>query len=320
MTIALLLVGGLVLLVVGGETLVRGAVGLARRMGVSPLVIGLTIVGFGTSAPELVTVVQAAMVDAAGVAVGNVVGSNIANMLLIMGFGALLVPIACDPAAIRRDGSMVAVVTVLCVGIVLMGSVGRSEGVGLIALLLAYTLFAYFSEKKQAGREGARITAEADSVAQAPDGLLKTLAILVFGIVATVIGAGFLVDGAVTLARVAGVSEAIIGLTIVAVGTSLPELVVALAGALRGGADVAFGNILGSSIFNVLGILGVAALVSPFTIPEQIGGIDIWIMLGVTVVFLVFAATGRRISRSEGGLLLAGYAIYLGLQGYLALG
>ena len=307
------LVGGLALLLAGGEALVRGSVGVATRLGVSPLVIGLTLVGFGTSMPELVASLEAALIGAPGIAVGNIVGSNIANILLILGVAAVICPVATSPGAFARDGSVLVGVSLLLVGVVLAGALGRLAGLAFIGLLLAYTGLAYRAERG-GGPSARRHTAEAAEVAPAGMGLLPGSLITLAGIAGVVWGASLLVGAAIDIARAAGLSEAVIGLTLVAVGTSLPELVTSVMAALRRHGDVAFGNVVGSNIFNILGIGGVTAAVSPIAVPAQIADFDIWAMLGAAVLLAVFAVTGWQVSRREGAVLLALYAGYLAVQ------
>ena len=301
---------GLVLLVVGGEALVRGAVALASRLGVSPLLIGLTVVGFGTSTPELVTSLQAAFAGSPGIAVGNVVGSNIANILLILGVGALLMPLAVARGAFLRDGTVLVASTLAALAIVLTGTLSRPAGLVLLLGLVGYLVWAYRSE-----RLAAPGSAKGDGVVETPatpeTPLPLALLYAVGGIAVTVVGARLLVGGATDLAARFGVSEAVIGLTIVAVGTSLPELVTAVVASVRRQPDVAFGNVVGSNIYNVLGILGVTALVKPVPVPDQIGGFDVWVMVAATVALLAVAITGWRIVRGEGLALLAAYGVYV---------
>lgn len=312
---ALFILGGLVLLFGGGEALVRSAVSIARRLGVSPLVIGLTLVGFGTSAPELTTSLQAALGGAPGIAVGNVVGSNIANLLLILGLAALVAPIAVDRRALKRDGSML-VATTLGVGALLVFDLTtRPLGLAMVACLIAYVVFVYLAERRAMADASALLHAqEAAAVAAAGWGL--SLALALGGLVGVVGGASLLVEGAVALATRAGVSETLIGLTLVAVGTSLPELATSAIAARRGQGDVALGNLVGSNIFNLLGILGVTAAVTPLAVPPEIAALDAWVMGAVTALALLLAVTGRRVTRGEGTLLLA---LYLGYVAYLAL-
>jgi cation:H+ antiporter len=317
---------GLVLLLGGGEALVKGSVAVASRLGVSPLLIGLTLVGFGTSTPELVASLQAVLVGAPGIAVGNVVGSNIANILLILGVAAVILPVATTKEAFRRDGTVLIGVSLLMVAVVLTGSIGRWTGAGFLALLAAYTVWTYLTERRAPDASAALHAAEAEAVA--PRGLSLPLALLLAlgGIAAVLLGASLLVHAAIDIARAAGLSEAVIGLTLVAVGTSLPELATSAMAALRRQSDVAFGNIVGSNIFNVLGIAGTTAVVTPIAVPAEIVRLDIWVMLATALLLVVFAVTGWRVSRREGAVFLAAYAAYLavqlapGLRGWLGVG
>jgi cation:H+ antiporter len=307
----LMLLAGLVLLVAGGELLVRGAVAVARAIGVSPLMIGLTLVGFGTSTPELVTSVQAALVGSPGVAIGNVVGSNICNILLILGVAALVRPISASPKAFRRDGPVLVGVTLLCVGVLLWGEVGRLFGVVFIAGLIAYILATYLLEREGADPAAAMHAVGAEVVPARAGSLVRAVPMAVAGLVLVVVGAGWLVDAAITLAAALGVSDTLIGLTVVAVGTSLPELTASLIAARRGQSDLAFGNVVGSNIYNILGILGVTALVKPIAVPPEIVAFDVWAMLAATLLLVVVTVTGWRINRFEGGALVACYVGYL---------
>lgn len=317
---------GLALLVAGGEALVRGAVALASRLGVSPLLIGLTVVGFGTSTPELVTSLQAAFSGSPGIAVGNVVGSNIANILLILGIGALLMPLAVGRGAFRRDGTVLVLSTLAAAAIVLTGALGRPAGLVLVAGLAGYLMWAYLAERQPgpvavSSTGGATIGVEPIDSAGVPEvpamPLARALIYALGGIAVTVLGARLLVGGASELAGSLGVSDAVIGLTVVAVGTSLPELVTAIVASIRRQPDVAFGNVVGSNIYNVLGILGITALVHPIPVPDRIADLDVWVMLGATGALLAVAISGWRITRVEGGALLAAYVAY---TGWLALG
>ncbi|TYB83054.1 calcium/sodium antiporter [Maritimibacter fusiformis] len=299
-----LLVLGLILLVIGGDMLVRGAVGLAGRLGVSPLLIGLTVVGFGTSTPELVTSLQAAFAGAPGLALGNVVGSNIANILLILAVAALIRPFAVGRAALGRDGLAMVLATLGATALIATDGLGRAAGFGLVAGLGLYLLVAYRIDRN--GND----SSEADPAVT--DALGVSLALALGGILLTILGARLLVDSATEIAGALGVSDAVIGLTLVAVGTSLPELVTSVMAALRGRGDIALGNVLGSNIYNLLGVLGVTALVHPIPVAAQIARVDTWVMLAVTLLLVVLMRTGWRVSRREGGVLLIGYAGYLG--------
>ena len=305
---ALLVIGGLLLLVGGGELLVRGAVGLAAGLGVPPLVIGLTVVAFGTSAPELVVSLQAALGGHPDIVLGNVVGSNIANILLIVGAASLFKPITVSAGLVRRDGSLLMLATLGFIGLCLIGSIGRVSGMIMIAALIAYTVWSFWAARRRSPRGSGEGAGELD---MAPSGLLIALAVTICGVAGVILGARLLIDGAVEVARLAGLSEAVIGLTLIAFGTSLPELATAGMAAYRGHSDLALGNALGSNLFNMLAIAGVTATVIPVPVPQEILNFDLWVMLGVTAALLVMMATDRRVSRLEGGVLLAGYVTYI---------
>ncbi|MDH3474331.1 MAG: calcium/sodium antiporter [Rhodospirillales bacterium] len=305
------LIAGLVLLAVGGEYLVRGAVTVARRLGVSPLVIGLTLVGFGTSMPELVASLKAALAGSPGIAIGNVVGSNIANILLILGVAAIITPIATTAKAFRRDGMTLIAATLVLLAACLAGTLNRLTGVLFVGLLLAYTIYSYRTERSKPLETGELHIKEAQSVAPLSSSLGRALGVTAFGLAGVIFGSMLLVDAAIELARRLAVSETLIGLTIVAVGTSLPELAASTVAAFRNQADVALGNVVGSNIFNALGITGVTAWVRPLTVPEEIMRQDAWVMLAAAVLLIAFAVSRWRIERWEGSVLLAGYGLYL---------
>ncbi|MTH96569.1 calcium/sodium antiporter [Roseibium sp. RKSG952] len=314
------IVAGLVLLVAGGDLFIRGAVGVARHFGLSALLIGLVLVGFGTSTPELVTSLIAAMNGAPAIAIGNIAGSNIANILLILGLAAVIAPLATDPAAMRRDGVVVMASTLAFVVLAVIGEAGRIAGALLLLGLAAYILTTYRTEANKDTPSAEFHRAEADAATAQPftSRLPFLILLLVAGLAMTIGGAHYLVNGAVGIARTMGISESVIGVTIVAVGTSLPELVTSVVAALKRQSDIALGNVIGSHIYNILGILGVTALVHPVAIPEDIAQRDVWVMLVATVVLLVFAVSGWRITRREGAIMLSGYAaftLYLVLGG-----
>ncbi len=310
MTLLMLLLG-FAGLVAGGELLVRSAVAIARRFGVSPLMIGLTLVGFGTSVPELVTSLQAVFSGAPGISVGNVVGSNICNILLVLGAAALLRPVAASAAAFGRDGSMLVVATLVCLWVILQGEIGRAIGAVFVLSLAGYIVLTWLDEREGGADPDDPYAAEAEDVAPVHGGMPVATALFAAGVVLTVLGARFLVDAAIELSRDLGVSEAVIGLTVVAIGTSLPELVTSIVAAVRRHDDVAFGNILGSNLFNIFGILGVTALAKPIPVPPEIARLDIWVMVAATVLLLVVTITGWRITRLEGALMLGSYGAYL---------
>ncbi|TNE29655.1 MAG: calcium/sodium antiporter [Alphaproteobacteria bacterium] len=312
----LLLISGFILLLVGGEVLVKGSVALARRLKMPPLIIGIVLVGFGTSMPELVTCVAAALEGSPDLAVGNVVGSNIANILLVAGIGAILIPIVTPISEFKRDGTVVAASTLMfALAALLIGDIGRIIGAVFVLSLLGYVAFIYFSEKAKLRRvEKQHLVEELKEIETfmgRPMTMPLSSILAIGGITLTILGAKLLVTGAIDLAQKAGVSETVIGLTIVAIGTSLPELVTAVVAGLRNHGDVSLGNILGSNIYNILGILGITALVDPLTIPPEILRFDLWVMILATVMLAVFALRKRNITRIEGGFLLATYVVYL---------
>lgn len=306
----LALVGGLALLVGAAHFLVRGAASLALRLGLSPLVVGLTVVAFGTSAPELVVSVRAALDGAGGIAVGNVVGSNIANIGLILGAAALVRPFLTDASVLRRDLPVLLGATGLGVGILLDRVVGRGEGALLLVALAAYLAWS-LHEARRASRDRLRVPA-AGELPDAPAGpVWHDVAAVGLGLVGLVVGADWFLSGAVGLAEAAGVPNAVIGLTVVALGTSLPELATSVVAAVRGESEIAVGNVVGSNLFNVLGILGVAALVRPIVAPG-LQTVDLVVMAAFALVLLPMMWSGRRLVRVEAALLAAGYVGYVG--------
>jgi cation:H+ antiporter len=297
---------GLAGLFFGGEALVRGAVAIAERLGISKLVIGLTIVGFGTSMPELLVSMNAALGGSPDIALGNVVGSNIANILLILGVSALVYPIKNWDANVRRDALVALAVAVLTLILVQFAVIGRLAGL-LMAAALGLYLWSIFAKEKLAPSQ---ITDESDPH-RAPDmNEVKAAAAVVLGLLMLVFGADFLVEGATNIARSIGISEAVIGLTIVAVGTSLPELATSVAAALRKHSDVALGNVVGSNIFNILGILGLTALVQPVGVGPNFGSFDAPVMLAVTLLLAGLLFFVKVIDRRIGAAMVAAYAAY----------
>lgn len=311
----LMLAAGLVLLIFGGEVLVRGAVGVARKIGVSDLFIGAVLVGFGTSAPELVASLKAVGSDSPGIAIGNVLGSNIANLLLVLGAAALIYPITTHPKALMRDGLFMLLATVAFSFLLYYnGFSSRLTGILLFGALVLVIIISFFSDRASSGEE---TSAEMHrDEAELMDGhlpLFVAIPMALGGLFGIIFGADLLISGAIKLASNFGVSEAVIGATIVAVGTSLPELATCTIAALKKKPDVALGNVIGSNTFNVLGILGVTSTIMPFNIPmDQLNMTrDIGALL-LSVFFLgLFAFTGRRIARWEAALLLLGYVAYM---------
>jgi cation:H+ antiporter len=298
----LYLLGGIVGLFLGGEALVRGSVDIARRLAIPPLLIGLTVVGFGTSTPELLVSVDAALRGVPDIALGNVVGSNIANILLIVGLSAMVWPIRVLGDTLRRDTAVMMAAAVALVPIFAMGVMGRPAGALLVAGLAAYLVWAY----RQSGS-----APEEEDGAKPPATMLISLLWVAGGLAALMVGARFLVDGAVSIARDFGVSEAFIGLTIVAVGTSLPELATSLIAAFRRQSEIAIGNIVGSNIFNILGILGVTALIAPIPVSTRFLTFDVPIMIAVSAVLTFLLVTRPSIGRGIGLMMLVAYVAYV---------
>ncbi|MCB9551398.1 MAG: calcium/sodium antiporter [Myxococcales bacterium] len=300
------IIGGLVLLVVGGEALVRGAAGLARRARVTPTVIGLTIVAAGTSMPELVVSVLAALEGAPDLSVGNVVGSNIFNIAAILGIAAALAPLTVERSTLRREYPVMLIAAIGLHLLALDGDIGRLEGAALLTGMIVFIALTVRAGR----RDHASITSE-DDVPTGTGSLGGDLAATLLGAAVLAGGSKLLVDGAVDVATTWGVSKAVIGLTIVAAGTSLPELAASVIAARKGHADMAIANVVGSNIFNVLGILGTTALIHPLAVPEEIIARDDWWMIGLSALLLPLMATGLRINRGEGALLLVAFGGYL---------
>ena len=307
-----LLAAALLLLTLGAELLVRGSIDLARRWGLSSFVIGLTIVGFGTSMPELVTSVAAATADRGDIAVGNVIGSNIFNLAVILGLAALICPIPIRLAAVRREvWFVIAAAAVPWIAILAGGSIGRFVGVALL-LLLALQITLSIAQGRREGRELlVDLGSVGAPVATRGHGIWLPTLLIGAGLGLLVAGAGLLVDTATSIARDLGVSELAIGLTIVAAGTSTPELVTSVVAALRKQPEIAVGNVLGSNIFNMFGILGVTATIRPQTVPEQVLLLDTPLMLALSIALLPIVGSHARISRAEGAILFIAYLAYL---------
>lgn len=308
------LIAGLVLLVGGAEVLVRGAAKLAAQFGIPPLIIGLTVVAFGTSAPETAVSVQSAMNGSGDLAIGNVVGSNIANVLLVLGATALIAPLIVSRQLIRMDVPLMIGASLLTYGLAYDGNLGKVDGAILFTGIVAYTFFLVRSSRKQGAAEADdEFAAEfgLDEPAK-PNAWLINTVLIVIGLVLLVSGSHFLVEGAVTLARALGLSELVIGLTVIAVGTSLPELATSILAAFKGERDIAVGNIVGSNLFNLLSVLGLAALVAPnpISVSPNALAFDFPVMIAVAVACLPIFFTGYRISRWEGLLFIAYYAAY----------
>lgn len=308
MSSALLIAAGLAGLLGGAELLVRGGTGLALRLGLAPIVVGVTVVSLGTSLPELAIGIDAARQGSAGLAVGNIVGANLINLLLVLGLSAAISPIALDTRIVRFDLPMIAAAAVLLLVLALDGSLTTFDGVLLVLFAAGYTL----AILRVSRREGGAVRAEYEAE-YAPDGPWRAVLSLVAGIAIVLVGATLLVDGAVDAARAFGVSDVVIGLTIIAIGTTTPELVTTVLSTIRGDRDIALGNLLGSSVYNIAAILGITVLAAPgaVEVPGEILGGDLLLMVAAALACIPVFVSGRRISRVEGGLFVAAYAGYL---------
>lgn len=306
----LLVAGGLVLLFLGGEALVRGSVAIAERLGISKLVIGLVIVGFGTSTPELLVSVKAALNGAPEIALGNVVGSNIANVLLIVGVAAVIAPILDWPRTALREAVMATLAALAVVGLVQGQVLTRPQGIVMLVVLAGYLVATYWLEQRErTARQFEHQVEEFEDIPIVRPWLAPLLVVL--GVGALMLGADWLVKGAVSIARDLGVTDAVIGLSLVALGTSLPELATSIVAALRRHPDVVLGNVIGSNIFNILAILGVTVVIHPIEVDAQFRCVDAPVMLAASLLLLVLLCMTRRIGRRWGVLMLAGYVAYM---------
>jgi len=310
---------GLVSLIYGARYLINGASRLATAFGISPLVVGLTIVAFGTSAPELAAALQASFTGRPALALGNVVGSNIFNVLVVLGLAAVIAPIAVNSQVIRRDVPIMIGISLLMWVLALDHMFGRFDGILFVVLLFSYLIYVFrTTEEKEAllpegaeilsdssGRDGSRREKSARAI-------LKDSGWVIVGLVMLTIGSRWLVESSVEFARALGVSELIIGLTVIAISTSLPEIATSVLAGLHGKGDIAVGNVVGSNLFNMLSVVGVTAAISPhgIAVPDEALRFDLPIMVGVVVMTLPIFYTGLRISRPEGSLLLGYYVLY----------
>jgi len=299
--------GGFVILLISGDALVRGAVGLSLKLGIPALIVSLTIVAFGTSAPELLISIKAALDGSAGLALGNVVGSNIANVLLVLGLPALFFGISTEDESSRQNYVYMILASVVFVAMGLMGPFTVMNGL-LMLFMLGVILFQAY---KHAKVSRAALLAATDDLPQTGEMWWKIIIMLAIGVVGLPVGANFLVEGAVNIAQKAGIEEAIIGLTMVAIGTSLPELATTVMAAYRKEADVAIGNVIGSNIFNLLGVIGVTSLISTLPVPEEFLSFDFWIMLASSCVLFPFIWFKVNMGKICGALFLGVYVAYI---------
>lgn len=304
----LFVIAGLAILIAGAESLVRGSSALAFRMDISPVVIGLTVVAFGTSAPELVISVRSAMVGSGDIALGNVVGSNISNIGLILGVAALIYPLNANQKLVKTDGPLLIYMTLIFLFFVRDNRLDRWEGFILFLMLAAYLVFSFWKAQKN---EGPEVLDELEMAVKGPTkSIWLEILLTILGIAGLVIGGDWLVDGAVSIARSANISEAVIGLTMVAIGTSLPELATSAVAALRKETDIALGNVIGSNMFNLCGVMGTAASILPIQ-ANDISSIDLTVMLVYSVILLPIMYVFKKITRPVGLVFLLTYVAYI---------
>ena len=311
------IIAGMVVLFGSAEVFVRGAVSLARIFRIPPLVIGMTVIAIGTSAPELMVTLDAVLTGAPGLGLGNIIGSNIANVLLILGVCFLVSPITGSPHALKRDGVVLivgsAVFAILCA----QGGLGLGSGVVLFVLFIGFLVSSYRFEARDENAATEHIQ-EVEEIGRLPGPKWLIAPMVIGGLAGVIWGADLLVVAGVEIARDFNISEEVIGLTVIAFGTSLPELAVSVVAAYRGHADMAVGNIVGSNLFNILGIAGVAAMVAPLPVADKILNFDIWVMLGVTVLMLPILTGRWRLKRPGAALFLILYGAYIAANGYSA--
>lgn len=301
------LIAGLILLPLGAEMLVRGASSLALRMGITPLVVGLTIVAFATGTPELAVSIKGAVTGNSGIALGNVVGSNISNIALVLGVAALVRPMKVQARLVRREMPLMVGASVFLFLLLLDGALGRADGLVLLVTGVGYTVFAYRGAKAGAAPAVTEEFEEAILQSRLP---ARDAVLMAGGIVALVVGAESLVRGAVAVAGALGVDQAVIALTVIAIGTSLPELATSVVAARKEQADVAFGNVIGSNTLNILAVLGITALIHPFAV-VGIRPLDLGMLVGTAVLVLLLMARGWVLNRAEGFALMTLYVAYV---------
>ena len=305
--IVLYLVGGLVMLFIGAEGLIRGSSNLAIKIGITPLVVGLTVVAFGTSTPELVVSLKAALLGNSSISLGNVVGSNIANIALILGVAAIIKPLDVHANVIMREIPIMIVITVLFLFLLIDGELGFIDGLIFVIGLVIYLIVNVLLARKEKNPE---VDSEFKKGLKSKLGVPVSIVLMLAGLGLLILGANLFVQSAVAIAKMFNVSDAIIGLTIVAIGTSLPELITSIVASYKKEADIAIGNVVGSNIFNILGILGITALIIPIS-SVGLGYVDLGVMLFTAIILFPLSRTGFSISRFEGAILLVGYAGYI---------
>ncbi|MCF2949201.1 calcium/sodium antiporter [Paraglaciecola aquimarina] len=309
-----LILVGIILLTVGGEALIHGAMGSAKRLKISPVMSGIIIVGFGTSAPELAVSIDAALSGNSDLAIGNVVGSNIGNVLLILGLCAVIKPLTIQPKILHRDAMIAVLASIIASAALLFNILNITGGILLVGLLITYLVVVFNSEKDVSIPSAQLHISESKEITMFPSKDWLLIVSVLMGLMLLIGGSKVLLLGAVGLAKDFGVSEAAIGLTLVAVGTSLPELSISVIAVFRKHTDVAIGNVLGSNIFNILGILGASAMLQPLTPSSRMLSFDLWVMLAAIIALVFILKITKKLSRVTGGLLLICYSGYVYLS------
>jgi cation:H+ antiporter len=312
--IIIFIIGGILGLFIGAESLVRGSSSLALRLGISPLVVGLTVVAFATSSPELVVSIKAALENNPGIVVGNVVGSNICNIALILGIAAMISPMKVKSQVVKREIPIMIFVSLILLLILIDDSISRVEGIFLIVGIILYVVFSYKYSMKEKDKELDKEFRE--GVPKQTKSILLSVVLIIAGLGLLVGGAHIFVNGAVEVAYKLGVSHAVIGLSVVALGTSLPELITSIVASFRNENDIAIGNAVGSNVFNILSILGFSSVIRPIE-SSGVGIIDLGIMMLFTILILPLSRTGFRLRRREGALLFLGYLLYIAYLTFL---
>jgi len=307
----LMLIAGMTLLAYAGDALVHGAIEVAHRLHIPHIIIGLTVVAFGTSAPELIVSLQAALAGAPGLAIGNVVGSNVTNVLLVLGVPAIITPIILNDAGIRRSHAFMTATTLGLIWVIWDLQVTRLEGIALFTLLLAYLVYSAFAAKDERTKSlAAKATSDAPQTPDTTMSPLKTAGMVLFGMIGLGIGGKLTTEGALGIADMFGLANSTVGLTVVALGTSLPELAAGISAARRNQTGVIIGNVIGSNIFNVLGIIGITSMVVPLSISQTIVYFDAWIALATALLILPVVYFTRRINRWEGAVMTFAYLVF----------
>ncbi|WP_066757598.1 calcium/sodium antiporter [Crocinitomix algicola] len=307
------LILGLVTLVFAGDFLVRGAVGIAKKFQISTLVIGMTVISFGTSAPELLVCIDAAMGGHPEIAIGNVVGSNIANIALVLGISVLILPIVVDRNSKRIDWPMMMFATLLFLLFSLDGEIQRYEGIILFTILAIFTYLLIRNSRKATKKSNEENVAENAEISQVKDKPLLSIFFLAIGLVGLYFGAEWLVYGATEIAMSFGMEERVIGVTVVAFGTSVPELITSAVAAYKGETDISIGNLIGSNIFNIMAVVGLTSIVTPIAVSEKSIQVDYWWMIGIALALFPMLIFGKKVGRFKGLLLLSSYVTYISI-------